>query len=68
MKVIKRAGKSPSSAVAKRVFNILYVEYSIKENIHKQEHIGFGSSLTYAMRLDKELKLNFYYIEVPLTI
>lgn len=60
--------KSPSS-FDDNDSTILYVG-SIKENIHKRikEHIGFGSSSTYAMHLKfwapKELKLNFYYIKI----
>lgn len=66
---LKRAlPKSPSS-FDDNDSTILYVG-SIKENIHKRikEHIGFGSSSTYALHLrfwaPKELKLNFYYIKI----
>jgi hypothetical protein len=66
---LKRAlPKSPSS-FDDSDSTILYVG-SIKKDIHKRikEHIGFGSSSTYAMHLKfwapKELKLNFYYIKI----
>ncbi|MDP2161975.1 MAG: hypothetical protein Q8K02_15955 [Flavobacterium sp.] len=66
---LKRALPKCPNSLDDNDSNILYVG-SIKENIHKRikEHIGFGSSSTYALNLrfwvPKELKLNFYYIKI----